>query len=226
MSKSLSRRRLLTSGLAAAGGVAGLALASRLADRYGLIPPDGCGIYGPSETLTYAFQRILTSRPSLAREFSRSESSRITPVTGYAPKTDPYQRLLAGGFADWRLSVEGLVARPASFSLAELKLCPSCSQITEHICEQGWSFVAEWTGVPLFHMMNHVGVLPQARYVLFFALDGAWGSLDMQDAWHPQTLIAYGMNGPELPLDHGAPARLRVPRQLGYKCVKFLSRSL
>jgi DMSO/TMAO reductase YedYZ molybdopterin-dependent catalytic subunit len=213
----------LSAGLAAAGGAAGLAVAARLANRFGLIPPDACGVYGPGETLTYASQRILTSH-ALAREFSRSEISKVAPVTGYPPTTDPYQRLLAGRFADWRLLVDGRVARPASFSLAELKRFPSCSQITEHICEQGWSFVAEWIGVPLSHLMNRAGVLPQARYALFFALDGAWGSLDMQDAWHPQTLIAYAMNGPELPPEHGAPARLRVTRQLGYKSIKYLSR--
>jgi len=224
MSSPLSRRKLLTAGLTAAGGAAGLALAARLADRFGLIPPDGGGIYGPGETMTYACQRILTSHPSLAREFSRSEVSKVAPVSGQPPKTDPYQRLLASGFADWRLSIDGLVARPVSFSLAELKRCPSRTQITEHICEQGWSFVAEWTGVPLSCLMNQVGVLPRARYVMFFPFDDSWGSLDMQDAWHPQTLIAYGMNGQDLPTDHGAPVRLKVPRQLGYKSVKYLSR--
>jgi DMSO/TMAO reductase YedYZ molybdopterin-dependent catalytic subunit len=221
---SLSRRKLLTAGLTAAGGSAGLALAARLADRFGLIPPDGGGIYGPGETLTYACQRILTSHRSLAREFRLSEVSRVAPVCGNPPETDSYQRLLAGGFADWRLAIDGLVARPASFSLAELKRCPLATQITEHICEQGWSYVAEWTGVPLFYLMRRVGVLPRARFVVFFPFDKSWGSLDMQDAWHPQTLIAHGMNCKELSPEHGAPVRLRVPRQLGYKSVKYLSR--
>jgi DMSO/TMAO reductase YedYZ molybdopterin-dependent catalytic subunit len=174
--------------------------------------------------LTYACQRILTSGHSLAREFNRADISKVAPVSGKPPKTDPYQRLLAGGFADWRLSIDGLVARPASFSLANLRRFPSGAQVTQQICEEGWSFIAEWTGVPLSHLMNLVGVLPRARYVVFFPFDESWDSLDMNDAWHPQTLIAYAMNGQDLPPDHGAPVRVKVPRQLGYKSVKYLSR--
>ena len=224
MNNSFSRRKLITAGLTAAGGAAGLAVAARVADRYGLIPPDWNGIYGPGEILTYATQRILTAQHSLAREFSRSEVSKVAPVSGEHPKTEPYQRLLHGAFAEWRLPVDGLVARPASFSLAQLKQFPSRSQITEQTCEEGWSFVAEWTGVPLAYMMNLVGVLPNARYVVFFPFDDSWDSLDMHDVWHPQTLLTYAMNGQDLPVDHGAPVRLKVPRQLGYKSVKYLSR--
>ena len=224
MSSSFSRRKLITAGLTAAGGAAGLAVAARIANRYGLIPPDWSGIYGPGETLTYACQRILTSHHSLAREFSRSEISKVAQVSGAIPVTDAYQSLLRRKFADWRLVVDGLVARPASFSLAELQSYPSRSQITEQTCEEGWSFIAEWTGVPLSYLMNLVGVLPRARYVAFFPFDESWDSLDMQDALHPQTLIAYGMNGRELSTEHGAPVRLKVPRQLGYKSVKYLSR--
>jgi DMSO/TMAO reductase YedYZ molybdopterin-dependent catalytic subunit len=221
---SISRRKLLTAGLTTAGGAAGLAVAARLADRYGLIPPDWGGVWGPGETLTYASQRILTSYGSLAREFSRGEISKVAPVSGARPTTEPYQRLLSGTFADWRLSVDGLVARPASFSLAQLKQLPARSQITEQTCEEGWSFVAEWTGVPLSHLMNLVGILPGARYVVFFPFDESWDSLDMSDVWHSQTLLAYNMNGQDLPVDHGAPLRLKVPRQLGYKSVKYLAR--
>jgi DMSO/TMAO reductase YedYZ molybdopterin-dependent catalytic subunit len=104
-----------------------------------------------------------------------------------------------------------------------LKQFPSRSQITEHTCEEGWSFVAEFTGVPLSYLLNLVGILPQAKYVAFFPFDDAWDSLDMQDVWHPQTLLVHSMNGQELPVDHGAPLRLKVPRQLGYKSVKYLS---
>ena len=223
MSSSLSRRKLMAAGLTAAGSAAGLGVAARLADRYGLIPPDWGGIYGPGETLTYASQRILTSH-SLAREFSREKISKVAQVSGDPPKRDLYLRLLDRQFSAWRLSIDGLVARPWSFSLAQLKSYPSSTQITEHICEEGWSFIAEWTGVPLSYLMNLAGVLPHAKYVVFFPFDEAWDSLDMQDAWHPQTLIAYGMNGEDLPTDHGAPARLKVPRQIGYKSVKYLSR--
>jgi DMSO/TMAO reductase YedYZ molybdopterin-dependent catalytic subunit len=224
MSDLVSRRKLITVGLGAAAGVSGLAIAAKLADRYGLIPPDHGGIFGAGETLTYAAQRILTSHHSLAREFNRSEISKVIPVNGKPPETEPYRRLLAGNFADWRLRVDGLVARPTSFSLAELKRYPSRTNITHQACEEGWSFIAEWTGVPLSYVLNLVGVSPKARFVVFFPFDDSWDSLDMADALHPQTVLAYGMNGQEMPSGHGAPLRIRVPRQLGYKNVKYLSR--
>ena len=223
MSKSPSRRTLITTGLATAAGASSLAAAIRLADRYGLIPPDHGGIYGVGETLTYATQRLLTSHHSLAREFNRGEISKVFVVNGDPPESETYQRLLHGAFADWHLTVDGLVARPFAFSLAALKSYPSRTQITHQACEEGWSFIAEWTGVPLSHVLNLVGVLPQAKYVAFFAFDEMWDSLDMPDAYHPQTLLAYAMNGRELPTPHGAPLRVRVPRQLGYKSRKFLS---
>ena len=224
MSDQLTRRKLITGGLAAAAGVSGLAVARRLADRYGLIPPDYGGIYGVGETLTYASQRLLMSYHSLAREFDRSQISKVIPVNGPPPDNDAYQRLRAGDFRDWRLGVDGLVARPSSFSLADLKRFPSRTQITHQACEEGWSFIAEWTGVPLSYILNFVGVSSQAKYVVFFPFDQSWDSLDMPDAWHPQTLLAYGMNGEDLPVPHGAPVRLRVARQLGYKSVKYLAR--
>jgi DMSO/TMAO reductase YedYZ molybdopterin-dependent catalytic subunit len=223
MSGTISRRKLITGGLAAVAGAAGLGVAARLADRFGLIPPDHGGIYGIGETLTYASQRILMSHHSLAREFNRSQISKAFPINGDPPETEAYERHIAGEFADWRLTVDGLVARPASFSLAELKGYPASSQITHMACEEGWSFIAEWTGVPLSYVLNLVGVRPQAKYVVFFPFDESWDSLDMPDAWHPQTLLAYGMNGEDLSVPHGAPLRLRVARQLGYKSVKYLS---
>ena len=220
----VTRRRLITTGLAAAAGASGIAAAVRVADQYGLIPPDHQGLYGVGETLTYAAQRLLMSRHSLAREFSRSDISRVAPVNGAPPENETYQQLLSGGFRDWRLLVNGLVARPVSLSLADLKQLPSRTQITHQACEEGWSFIAEWTGVPLSHVLNLAGVSTRAAYVAFFPFDASWDSIDMADAWHPQTLLAYGMNGQELPTGHGAPVRLRVPRQLGYKSVKYLSR--
>jgi len=122
MNELLSRRKLIKTGLAAAAGVSGMAVAARLADQYGLIPPDHGGIFGVGETLTYAAQRLLMSNHPLAREFNRSQISNVSPVNGPPPENETYQRLLAGGFAEWRLVVDGLVARPSSFSLAELKL--------------------------------------------------------------------------------------------------------
>lgn len=222
--RGLSRRRLIKTGLAAAAGACGLEVAARLADQYGLIPPDHAGLYGVGETLTYAAQRLLMSPHSLAREFTRSDISKAFPVNGEAPDNEVYQRLLSGAFADWRLAVDGLVARPSAFSLAELKSFPLRSQITHQACEEGWSFISEWTGVPLSYVLSLVGVYHAAKYVVFFPFDDNWDSLDMADAWHPQTLLAYGMNGEDLPTPHGAPVRLRVARQLGYKSVKYLAR--
>ena len=219
MSRILTRRKLIT----AAAGASGLGVATVLADRFGLIPPDHGGIYGVGETLTYAAQRILMSQHSLAREFDRSQVSKVFPVNGQPPESGEYRSLLAGHFEDWTLDIDGLVARPASFSLADLKGFPARTQITHQACEEGWSFIAEWTGVPLSYVLNLVGVLPQAKYVVFFPYDTNWDSLDMSDALHPQTLLAYGMNGETLPTPHGAPIRLRVPRQLGYKSIKYLS---
>ena len=220
----ISRRKLITRGLAAAAGACGLGVAARLADRYGLIPPDHAGIYGAGETLTYAAQKLLMSHHSLAREFNRSDISNVFPVNGEVPENETYHHLLAHGFADWRLTVDGLVAHPLALSLAELKSFPSRNQITHQACEEGWSFIAEWSGVPLSYVLNLVGVRREAKYIVFFPFDESWDSLDMSDAWHPQTLLAYGMNGQELPTPHGAPVRLRVARQLGYKSVKYLSR--
>ena len=221
---NLSRRRLLAGGVVATAGVSGLAVAARIADRYGLIPPDHRGIYGAGEALTYASQRLLT-RHSLAREFPRSQISKAPFANGRPPQDSAYERLRAGAFADWRLAVDGMVARPQSFSLAELRSYPSRSQITHLACEEGWSFIAEWAGVPLSHLLHAVGILPQARYVVYFSIQrGWWDSVDMDDALHPQTLVTYGMNGGELPVGHGGPLRLRVPRQLGYKNVKYVTR--
>ena len=220
----ISRRRLITTGLTAVAGASGLAVAARLAARYGLVPPDHGGLYGAGETLTYAAHRLLTLHQPLAREFDRSQISRVAPVNGGPPDTDEYQRLLRRNFAEWRLEVDGLVARPSSFSLAELKRMSMRSHITHQACEEGWSFIAEWTGVALSEILTRVGLSPRAKYVVLYPFDDFWDSIDLADALHPQTLLAYGMNGRELPAGHGAPVRLRVTRQLGYKSVKYLSR--
>ncbi|HEX4783744.1 MAG TPA: molybdopterin-dependent oxidoreductase [Candidatus Sulfotelmatobacter sp.] len=223
MSK-ISRRKFVTAGVAATAGVTGLAAASKVAQRYGLVPPDSGGIYGPGETLTYAAQRLLT-RHSLAREFPRSMISTTPLANEMPPLNDAFKRLQAGGFADWRLAVDGMVARPMSLSLSDLKSLPMRSQITEVVCEEGWSYIAEWIGTPLVDVLNAAGALPQARYVVYFSIDPDWWeSIDMADARHPQTLLTWAMNDGDLPVGFGGPLRLRVPRQLGYKSVKFITR--
>ena len=220
----ISRRKLIAGGVAATAGLAGLAVADRMARRYGLIPPDRGGCYGPGETLDYAAQRILT-RHSLAREFPRSMISKSPFANAIAPPNDAFKRMQTGGFSDWRLAVDGMVARPGSFSLSDLKSLPVRSQITEVVCEEGWSYIAEWIGTPLHEVLNEVGPLQQARYVAYFSIDSDWwDSIDMADALHPQTLLTMGMNNGDLPLGFGGPLRLRVPRQLGYKSVKYITR--
>ena len=232
MSRLLTRRTLVTAGLTAAAGASGLAAAS----RYNLIPPDYGGVFGIGETLTYSAQRLLTSGHSMAREFQRSQISKAPVVNGPAPKDEAFRALAAGGFKNWRLQIEGLIARPTSFSLDELKRLPMESHIILHACEQGWSYIAEWTGVRLSSVLDLVKTRPEARYVVFMPFANPrqttgevrvqWDSIDMADALHPQTLLAYGMNGQALPADFGAPLRLRMSRQLGYKNTKYLSRMI
>jgi DMSO/TMAO reductase YedYZ molybdopterin-dependent catalytic subunit len=214
----------LTAGLAAAAGASGLGVAASLANRYGLIPPDGGGLYGPGESLTYAAQRLL-ARHSLAREFPRSMISKAPFANSISPLNDAFKHMQGSDFVEWRLSVDGMVARPASYSLADLKSFPLRSQITEVVCEEGWSYIAEWTGTPLSEVLKESGILPQAKYLVYFSIDPDWWeSIDMVDARHPQSLLTWAMNDGDLPVAFGGPLRLRVPRQLGYKSVKFVNR--
>ena len=222
--KPVSRRTLITSGLAAAAGATGLVAADRIARRYGLIPPDCRGVYGPGETLTYAAHRLLT-RNSMAREFPRTMISKTPFANEVAPPRDDFKKLQAAGFNDWRLTVDGMVARPMTLSLSDLRSMPTHSQITEVVCEEGWSYVAEWIGTPLSEVLREAGTLSQARYVVYFSIEPDWwDSIDMADAHHPQTFLTMGMNDGDLPVGFGGPLRMRVPRQLGYKSVKYITR--
>ncbi len=221
--KKLSRRKLIQAGIATAAGVSGVGVAAHLAQKYGLVPPDHRGIWGLGETLTYATQRLLT-RHSLAREFPRSMISNPPMANELAPPSDEFKKLQAGGFTDWRLTVDGTVAKPTTFSLADLRSLPSRSQITILACEEGWSYIAEWIGTPLSHVLEAAGIHPQAKYVVYRSIEPDWwDSIDMADALHPQTFVTYGMNGGDLPVGNGGPLRLRVPRQCGYKSIKFIT---
>lgn len=224
----VSRRKLIT-GLATTGGLLLAGCSSKE------LPPTYGNILRMGDVLTYkAFRTLLPAR-SLAREYAHSDIT-STPAIGTWDPADPHQgsysdergprydRLRAGGFADWQLTIGGRVGRPRSFSLAQLKAMPSRTQITKHTCEEGWSAISEWTGVPLRSVLEAAGMLPSARFVNFFAFDNIAEGIDMFDALHPQTILAYGMNGRDLPVGHGAPLRLRVETQLGYKSVKFLDR--
>jgi DMSO/TMAO reductase YedYZ molybdopterin-dependent catalytic subunit len=228
MSK-LSRRALIGGGLGTVAGASGLTVAARLAGQHGLIPPDSRGIYGVGETLNYCAQRLLMSQGSAALTFDRSQISPKPHINNHPPGDGPtdeaFERLRAGKFADWRLMIDGLVARPSSFSLAQLKSYAPSSHISQLACEEGWSYIAEWTGVPLAYVLGLAGVQPQAKYVVYVSHQSRWwDSIDMPEALHPQTLVTYGMNGQDLPVPFGGPLRLRVPRQLGYKNVKYISR--
>jgi DMSO/TMAO reductase YedYZ molybdopterin-dependent catalytic subunit len=219
--RRITRRAAITAGLATIGGVVFARYPRELPPTYGNLLRMG-------DTVTYAAQRALLPRQRLVREYSRSDITSF-PAIG---TTDPgsrrtelgaeYRKLQDGGFNEWKLSVEGSVAKPRTFSLAELKEFPSRTQITRHACEEGWSAIGEWTGVPLKLVLEAAGILASARFVLYSAYDDWIDSIDLLDALHPQTLLAYGMNGRDLPLQHGAPVRLRVERQLGYKSMKFL----
>ncbi len=221
---TVSRRRMIFGGAAAVAGASGLAVADRLARRYGLIPPDAGGLFGPGETLTYACQRALTVRKPV-REFARAMISKNPFANAVAPLGDEFRRLQAGGFRDWRLAVDGTVACSMSFSLSDLRSFGLRSQITEVACEEGWSYIAEWIGVPLADVLREVGVMPQSRYVVYYSIEeGEWASIDMEDAWDPHTLLTLGMNDSDLPVPFGGPLRLRLPRQLGYKSIKYINR--
>ena len=223
MSK-ISRRKLLTTGLAAAAGATGLGVAAKLARRYGLVPPDAGVLYGAGETLTYAAQRVF-ARHSLAPEFASNQISKDPFANPVAPLGAEFKRSQDASFADWRLAVDGMVPKPISFAMADLKSFPRSSQITMTACEEGWSYIAEWSGPRLAHILDLAGALPQARYVVYRSIQTDWwDSIDMADALHPQTLLAVGMNGSELPVPFGGPLRLRIPRQLGYKNVKYVTR--
>ena len=220
----ISRRKLITGGAVTAVGLAGVAAADRIARRYGLIPPDEGTLYGAGETLDYAAQRLLM-RHALAREFPRSMISKAPFLNEVSPHGEAFKQQQAEGFRNWRLTVDGMVARPTSFSVADLQHLGRGSQITEVMCEEGWSYIAEWIGTPLGAVLREVGVLPQARYIAYFSIDKDWwDSLDLSEARHPQTYLTWGMNDGDLPVGFGGPLRMRVPRQLGYKNIKYVQR--
>ena len=179
---------------------------------------------GVADVLTMASQRLLLSGQSLVQEHDISEITKNFPVWNQSnPEDDEYQRLLRGGFKQWKLSVGGLVNRPVSLSLEQLKRLPRRTQITSHICEQGWSAIAQWTGTPLLDILRAAGgVTPEARFLVLHAYGGYYEGYDMFDVVHPQTILAYGMNGKDLPRGNGAPVRLRVERHCGYKHLKFV----
>lgn len=185
---------------------------------------------GQTEKLTRAAQRLVASRQSLAREFDVSQvAPTFRPNGSINPQTAAYQNLVNNNFSNYRLRVDGLVDNPANFSLAELKAMPSRTQVTRHDCVEGWSCIGQWSGAVLNHILDQVQPKDSAKFVVFHCADHLYGapspyyeSLDMIEARHPQTLLAYGLNGADLPVANGAPIRLRAERQLGYKMAKYV----
>ena len=161
----------------------------------------------------------------MAREFPPSEISRVPFANETAKPSEEFKRLEAAHFSGWNLKIDGLVDHPQSFSLAQIKLLPAASHITHLACEEGWSYIARWTGVRVSDLLDLSGVRPAARYLVYFSIEKDWwDSIDLDEATHPQTLIAWGLNNADLPVGNGGPLRMRVPRQLGYKNVKFVTR--
>ncbi|SFZ83202.1 sulfoxide reductase catalytic subunit YedY [Devosia enhydra] len=183
--------------------------------------------------LTYRVQRMLLGQNALAREYSPSEIRQGQRPNGSVdPTADDYLALKAGDFANYRLSITGLVERPQAYSLAELRNMPAQSQITRHDCVEGWSCIAKWTGTRLAPVLDAAGVRPEARFVVFHCYDRMpaglaqpqpyYESCDLVDARHPQTILAYGLNDQVLPVSNGAPLRVRIERALGYKQPKYV----
>jgi DMSO/TMAO reductase YedYZ molybdopterin-dependent catalytic subunit len=233
MSKFILNRRtfLRSSGLlVAAAPLAGCDLIDNTIATRGPVTDFMQGI----NALTYRTQRFLIGADSLATEFAATEIRQGSRANGTTdPQTPDYLALSANFFADYRLEVGGLVDKPKSYSLSELQAMPARSQITRHDCVEGWSCIAKWTGAPLSRILDDVGVQAKARFVVFHgfdtydSLEGSvpfYGSIDLIDARHPQTILAYGMNDATLPVENGAPLRVRVERQLGYKMSKYIKR--
>ncbi len=219
----ITRRGLIAS----AGAAGGLLLTGcdRLGESEGFLK-----VLHSAEQLTFRAQRAIMDRNRLAREFTAADMSPVFRANGSTmPSDGGYRQHLEDGFANWRLRVEGRVAKPQAWSLAELKLMPQRAQITRHDCVEGWSAIGQWAGARLGPLLDAAGLRPDARYIVFHCADDFSGtpyyeSIDLVDAFHPQTILAHSMNGRTLPVAHGAPVRLRVERQLGYKHAKYVMR--
>ncbi|MCM8729690.1 molybdopterin-dependent oxidoreductase [Hephaestia sp. GCM10023244] len=222
MSPLITRRRLVV------GGVIGAGALLTGCDRAIEVPAVRKMLFA-GEDLHRGLQRALTDRRALAREFSVAEMSPVFRSNGTRdPGTPAYAALVAGKFVDYRLTVTGLVNRPLALSLAQLRSMPTRTQITRHDCVEGWSAIGKWRGPMLGNVLKLADLRRDARYIVFHCADTVGGnpyyeSIDLIDAFHPQTILAWGMNDALLSVPHGAPVRLRVERQLGYKHAKYVT---
>lgn len=226
----ISRRRFLTSAAVSAAALPLSGCFDVAGQRDGAVR----NVLEIANSLTYRVQRLLLSSDSLAQEFPESEVRQAQRPNGTTnPQDANYLAHVAKDFADYRLDVTGLVEQPLSLSMEEIRNMPSRTQITRHDCVEGWSCIAQWTGTPLSGLLEAARVRSQARFVVFTCMDTYgnsrggqvpyYESIDLADARHPQTILAYGLNGRSLPIANGAPLRVRVERQLGYKMAKYIS---
>ncbi|MEE4155413.1 MAG: molybdopterin-dependent oxidoreductase [Erythrobacter sp.] len=189
----------------------------------------GAGVFDAAEAFHRAAHRTLAGRQALAPEYEPEDRSPTFRGNGSLTVDTPeYRAQLTSGFPDWRLAVTGLVEEPLSLSLADLRALPQRSQITRHDCVEGWSAIGEWTGPQLSHLLDAARVRREAAFIVFTCADVLYArpyyeSVDMIDAYHPQTIIAHSLNGEPLPEKNGAPLRVRIERQLGYKSAKYLT---
>lgn len=219
---TLERRHLMLGGLALLGGCDAITRSSQ-----------GQCTLKKAEQASQRAQRAL-ARDSLAPEYSEKDISRDFRANGSVDPNDAeYLRLKANGFRDYRLKVEGLVERPLALSLLDLRSRPSRTQITKHDCVEGWTSIGKWKGARLSAVLNEAGLKPQAKFIVFHCFDALdqtpngdryYESIDVREAYHEQTILAYDMNDAPLPVKHGAPIRLRLERQLGYKMAKYVKR--
>ena len=220
----VTRRRLIGSLAAGAGGLL-LSGCDRINAQPGVR-----SLLQSAEQLTMRAQRSIADRSALAPEFTATDISPVFRANGTRQPAGPgYEAHRLAGFADWRLTVDGLVARPLSLSLAQIRAMPRRTQITRHDCVEGWSAIGQWTGAPLKLLLDQAGLRAAARYLIFHCADrygqaDYYESIDLIDAFHPQTILAWGLNRQLLPVGNGAPLRLRVERQLGYKHAKYVQR--
>lgn len=224
----VTRRKLIRLGVV---GAASTALAG--CDQFDFLGENDSAVraaMAKANELTYRAQRLLIRDGALAPEYAESEIRQGQRPNGSRdPQSAEYLALENGGFAGYRLRVTGLVERPREYTLDELRNMPARTQITRHDCVEGWSCIAKWTGTPLSRVLDEAGVKPAARFVVFRCYDRYGGdgdlyyeSCDMIDARHPQTILAYGLNGRALPVANGAPVRVRIERALGYKQPKYV----
>jgi len=222
---AMKRRQFLKGTLGAASLVA-LAGCDNLTQS-GWFP----SLLGMAEKVTDRVQRTITPTKALAKEYTEADLSAVFPANGNTdPGTQDYDNMLRNNFADWEVTVDGLVSKPTVFSLAAIKEMPARTQITRHDCVEGWSAIGKWTGVALGDLMHKVEPLPHAKYAVFHCADvddegiAYYESMALQDVFHPQTILAYELNNKPLDVPHGAPLRLRFERQLGYKHAKYVTR--